>query len=121
NADSYPILRGFWGKRAESSGLAIGDRLDRLGQTDLRGVSPLGFFALAYKEAQSTLQVPISFVHAGEHGQVILHFDPVVSPWPKVLMTLGFAVTAVLVLFRRPGSRPARAFFLACMTYSIHW
>src|SRR5581483_2367722 len=121
STDSYPILRGFWGERAESSGLAIGDRLVRLGQTDLRGVSPLGFLALAYKEAQSTLQVPVSFVRAGEHGQAVLHFDAVVLPWPKVLMTLGFAVTAILVLLRLPGSRPARAFFLACMTFSIHW
>ncbi len=120
-AASYPIVRGFWGLQAENSGLVVDDQLVRLGQTDLRGVSPLDFLALAYKESQSTLQVPVGFMRAGAPGNTVLRFDPVLSPWQKVLMTLGFAVTAILVLLRRPGSRAARAFFLTCMTYSIHW
>src|SRR5581483_10363864 len=65
STDSYPILRGFWGERAESSGLAIGDRLVRLGQTDLRGVSPPGSIALAYREARSSHRGPVSSVRAG--------------------------------------------------------
>jgi hypothetical protein len=57
-ADSYPVVRGFWGPQAESSGLAVGDQLVRLGQTDLRGVSPLDFLALLTKNPSLRCKFP---------------------------------------------------------------
>jgi hypothetical protein len=123
NVDSYPILLGFWpGSPAKTaSGLAVGDQLTRLGEADLRGVSPVSFLAQAYEQARGNLSVPITFVRAGQYGRAELHFDPFLLSWGAIPMILGFAVAAVLVLLRMPGSRPARAFFLACMSYSIHW
>ena len=123
NVESYPILLGFWpGSPAKTaSGLAVGDQLTHLGETDLRGVSPVSFLAQAYEQAKANLSVSITFVRAGQYGSAELQFDPFLLSWGAIPMILGFAVAAVLVLFRMPGSRPARAFFLACMSYSIHW
>ena len=46
SAEDYPTLRAFWpGTGAEHLGFAIGDRFLRVGETDLRGVGPLGFTA----------------------------------------------------------------------------
>ncbi|MGE0825535.1 MAG: hypothetical protein AB7G75_16975 [Candidatus Binatia bacterium] len=122
NAQSYPAFVGFWpGSGREASDLIAGDQLIRLGQTDLRGVGPINFLALAYKEAQSSLQVSLSFMHEGQSYNTIIHLTPFVSPWGTVLLTLSFAVAAILVFLRMPRSRTARATFLASMTYSIHW
>jgi hypothetical protein len=122
SGDSYPILRGFWpGTGAESSGLVIGDRLVRVGAVDLRGVGPIGFVARVYEAVGSDFRVPIAFVRAGEPGEVVLRLAPVLFPWRILPLILGFAATGVLAFLRAPGSRPARAYFLASLAYSLHW
>lgn len=121
DAQSYPTFAGFWpGSEPQASGLMAGDQLIRVGQTDLRGVGPVNFLALAYKEAQSSLQVPLFFVRERESYETVVHLTPLVSPWGIVLLTLSFAVAAVLVFLRMPRARTARAVFFASMTYSIH-
>ena len=122
DAQSYPTFVGFWpGSGQEISGLSAGDQLIRLGQTDLRGVGPISFLALAYREAQSSLQVSTFFVRERKSYETIVHFTPFVSPWGTVLLTLSFAVAAILVFLRMPRSRTARAVFFASTIYSIHW
>lgn len=120
--ESYPVVRAFWpGTGAEASGLMIGDQLVRLGDTDLRGVGPIGFVARAYEETDPELRIRVSFIQAGEHHETSLNLIPVAFPWRILLLALGCAVTAVLVLLRASGSRAARLFFLAGMAYSFHW
>jgi class 3 adenylate cyclase len=101
--------------------LVVGDWLIRLGETDLRGVGSIGFFARVYEEADPKLQVPVSFLRAGKHGETVLSLFPHPFPWRPSLLTLPFVGIAVLVLLRLPGSRLARMFFLASMAYSFHW
>ena len=122
SAEEYPTVREFWpGTGAEASGVVIGDQLTRLGEADLRGVGPIGFVARAYEQADTKLRVPIFFVRAGEQYESFLSLTPVTVPWRILLLALGFAVTSILVLLRTSGSRAARAFFLAGMSYSFHW
>jgi hypothetical protein len=122
NAESYPTVREFLpGTRAESAGLVIGDQLVRLGEADLRGVGPFGFVARAYEEVGPGLQAPVAFVRAGEHGESSLSLIPVASPWLFLPLTLSFAIAGVFTILCEPGSRQARAFFLASLAYSFHW
>jgi class 3 adenylate cyclase len=122
NAESYPTVREFLpGTGAGGSGLVIGDRLIRLGQADLRGVGPFGFVARAYEEAGSDLRVPVAFVRAGEQGETSLSLTPIASPWLFLPLTLSFVIAGVLTILCEPGSRSARAFFLASLAYSFHW
>ena len=65
DADSYPVLSGQFSHLIHPSdplaeaGLQAGDRLIRLGDTDLRGVGTLGFAALSVDAETPT--VPIIF------------------------------------------------------------
>jgi hypothetical protein len=119
--EDYPTLQAFWpGTGAEHWGFAIGDRFIRVGETDLRGVGPFGFTARMYEQAIH-LQTPVVFSRDGVIDTRMVTLQPFAFPWRTLALTLGFAVTAVVVLIRRPGVRVARAFFLAGMTYSFHW
>ena len=119
--EDYPTLQAFWpGTGAEHLGFAIGDRFIRVGEADLRGVGPFGFTARMYEQAVH-LQTPVVFSRDGVIDTRIVMLQPFAFPWRTLALTLGFAVTAVAVLIRRPGVRVARAFFLAGMTYSFHW
>jgi hypothetical protein len=121
SAEDYPTLRAFWpGTGAEHLGFAIGDRFIRVGEADLRGVGPFGFTARMYEQAVH-LQTPVVFSRDGVIDTRVVALQPFAFPWRTLVLTLGFAVTAVVVLIRRPGVRVARAFFLAGMTYSFHW
>jgi hypothetical protein len=121
STEDYPTIQAFWpGTGAEHLGFAIGDRLIRVGEADLRGVGPFGFTARMYEQAVH-LQTPVVFSRDGVTDTRLVMLHPFAFPWRTLFLTLGFAVTAVVVLIRRPGVRVARAFFLAGMTYSFHW
>lgn len=121
-ADEYPVVRGFWpGTGAERSGLEIGDRLTHVETSSLQGVGPFGFVARVYEVTGPTQRVFLSVMRNGADMNVALALHPLAFPWRTIVLTVGFAATAVLVLLRRPGLRVARAFFLAGMTYSLHW
>src|SRR5581483_7236062 len=120
--EEYPTVREFWpGTEGQTAGLVVGDQLVRVGEADLRGVGPVGFVAHAYEQANAKLRVPISFMRAGRQYESFLSLTPVAVPWRTLLLALGFAVTAVLVLLRTSGSPAARAFFLAGMSFSFYW
>lgn len=105
NAENYPTLRAFWpGTGAEHLGFAIGDRFIRVGEADLRGVGPLGFTARMYEQAVE-LQTPVVFSRDGVIEARTVALQPFAFPWRTFVLTLGFAVTVVVVLIRRPGVR----------------
>lgn len=115
----YPRIRALLsGTKAE---LAVGDQLIRMGEADLRGVGPFGFTAHLYEQIEANLQVPVTILRDGVLATRVLTLQPHALPWRSFALAVGFAVTAVVVLYRRPGVRVARAFFLAGMTYSVHW
>jgi hypothetical protein len=127
DVDGYPTIRGFRpGTTTENSDLAVGDTLVYAGETDLRRVGPLGFVARIYEHTDARLAVPITFVRAGVQAEAVLSLNPIAlsvtaSLWRTLPLTLGFFLPAVFVFVREAGSRQARAFFLACLSYSFLW
>lgn len=122
SANDYPTVRGFWlGSEAEKAGLAVGDRLTRVGEADLRSVGPFGFVARAYDAATPDLQIGVDFLREGNQGTISLGLRRAGFPWRMLPLSLGFAVVAVFILLRAPSTRLARAFFLASITYSLYW
>ena len=120
----YPAVQTFRpGATTESGELAIGDRIIRLGQHDLRGVGPFGFVARVYAEAGPNLRVPVVFVRQpdNELRETVLDLIPVLYPWRTLPLTLGFMITGVLALGYEPRSPQARAYFLGSVAYSFHW
>src|SRR3989442_4321220 len=123
--DVFPTVTGLWpGDGAQHSSLEVGDRLLRLGDADLRGVGPVGFFALAHEQLareRPEPAVPVVYEHAGERRQTYLPFVPLGVPWRMIPLTSAFVLTGALVLLRRPGVPVARAFFLSAIAFSLHW
>ena len=126
--DGYPTVRGFRpGADLENENLAVGDTIVKLGNSDLRGIGPLGFVARAYEQVAANLQVPISFLHQGNLYEGTFKLKPATlssgytALWSTLPLTLGFVIPAVFVLLREPGSRQVRAFFLASMAYGFQW
>jgi hypothetical protein len=121
SAEDYPTIQAFSpGTEAEHVGLALGDRLIRVGEADLRGVGSFGFIARMYEQV-SDLQTSVVFSRDGVTDTRLVTLHRHAFPWRTLFLSLGFAVTSIAVLIRRPGVRVARAFFLAGMTYSLHW
>ncbi|HWL72399.1 MAG TPA: hypothetical protein VNQ74_00830, partial [Burkholderiaceae bacterium] len=79
------------------------------------------FTAHTYEQAGPTLQAPVVFLRDGVLDTRLVTLQRFAFPWRTLLLSFGFAAAAVVVLCRRPGVRVARAFFLAGMTYSLHW
>jgi len=123
--DAFPVVRGMWpGAAPEASGgLAAGDRLHRVGDTDLRGVGAIGFAARAYATAgeRHALHVPIAYERDGVTAETTIALAPVAFPWRLLPLAAAMVITGALVLARQPGSRFARAFFLLDVAYGLHW
>ncbi len=122
-AGGYPTMRGptGLGRGWDAGDVRIGDRLLRLGDTDLRGVGQIGFVARAYQEAYPDLRVRVSLTRDGRPVDTWLILRPLDFGWRLSVLTLPFVVMAVLIVVRLPGSALARAIFLATMVHAFHW
>jgi class 3 adenylate cyclase len=68
--DGFPTVRGFWpGTDDDPFGLAVGDRLLRVGSADLRGVGPFGFVARVYEAAAQDPALPVSLTYQRERAE----------------------------------------------------
>ncbi len=125
DAADPPTVRDFWpGAPPDAAGaLAVGDRLLRVGGTDLRGVGPFGFVARVHAAvaARGGLQVPVLYERDGAIGTTTMTLIPVAYPWRMLPLTCTLVFTAALVLVRRRRSRIARSFFLLAIAYGLHW
>ena len=120
DAASYPSIRSVandtsiltW---AQISGLQPGDRLVRIGNTDLRGIGPIGFFARAAEQAADDNWVSVVVERGGEtrEGEWKLDTWPYPRWWWDLPALLLWIAVAVLVLLRAPESRSSRALFHA--------
>ena len=88
----------------QASGLRVGDRLLRVGEADLRGVGPLGFFLRFSEQAGSGRRVQVLFERDGELGEVSLPAGSLAILWPLLPVSLGFALVGVLGLVRARGA-----------------
>ena len=117
--DEYPVAVAFQDWERDASGIAVGDRLVRIGDSDLRGVGPFGFVARARSEAFGDLEAPVTYLRDGELLAATLRLRPHPVGWSLPLIAFVWALTGVLVLWRAPESPEARAFFPAAFTFSF--
>jgi class 3 adenylate cyclase len=120
--DDYPTLIGFWGgvpREGPWGGLEVGDRLLKVGQADLRGVWPVGFFARVYKETDASLHRPLVFMRAGLRHKTVLSLKADPFPWVWAIINVSFVGLAILLILRRPNSRLIRSLFLTTMVLSF--
>jgi len=109
--NTYPTLTSFrpW-LEGRHSGLRIGDRLLRVGDAELRGVGPYGFYVRVAEQNARDRQLPVVFERAGVRGETSLPVGSYAIFWPFLLPSLAFAVTAWLLLFRARPSPMVHAF-----------
>jgi len=123
--DDVPTVRGFWpgAPPTASGGMAVGDRVLRVGDADLRGVGPFGFVARTYAmaAARGDLRVPLTYEHRGVIGQTTITLVPVAYPWRMLPLTCTAVVTGALVLARRRRAPIASNVFLLAIAYGLHW
>src|SRR5262249_624340 len=84
--DDVPTVGGVWAGAPDtaSGGMAVGDRVLRVGDADLRGVGPFGFVARTYAiaAARGDLRVPLTYEHRGIIGHTTIALVPVAYPRP---------------------------------------
>ena len=121
-AAEYPSVQNLWaGTLAEECGLVAGDRLLRIGESELRGVGAVGFVARAYQEAAALLQVPVVYRRDDREQRTLLRLTPLPYPWHLAPFAAMMVITGVLVLLRVPHAPIGRSFFLGAITYATHW
>ena len=120
--DAYPAVNGFYPwLSGEASGLRVGDRLVRLGRTDLRGIGPVGFVSLVPEEAGAADSVPVVFERAGERRETAVPLGSLTQTWPSLPSSLVFVVAAVGLLVRaRAPTRLVRAAALTMLATGIY-
>jgi signal transduction histidine kinase/CheY-like chemotaxis protein len=119
-ADAYPLVGGFHLERGtEGVRLEVGDRLIRVGETDLRSVGEIGFRALAVENAGPGLRVPLVVERDGVRRQVALELRPYPLPWFRLPHVLGLAALAIMVWSRARPTPSNRLAFIGAMVLAI--
>jgi class 3 adenylate cyclase len=120
NAASYPVVSGFTGgSTPETTGLRHGDRLVRLGGTDLRGVGVLQSWALVAALRGSDEPVGVVFEREGQRGETALRLLSYSMSWPLLAASLVFACTALVLALRAPASPVVDPVIVACLVFAI--
>ena len=120
-ADAYPIVARLRpGYRMAADGVRPGDRLIRVGDRDLRGSMPWTVYARIYAAASGT-SVRVEHERDDHRFVSVEHLVGDGSPWRDAVVAFGFAFTAVLVLWRAPGSRMVRSFAAATLVWTLTW
>ncbi len=118
-ADAYPVVGGLRFERgADWAGLELGDRLIRIGDTDLRGAGYIGFDAHALHEAGAAGAAPLVFERTGQRREMSLAMQRPALPWYRVPFLLSFVAVALLVLWHSPGSVRARLMFVGFVSFA---
>jgi hypothetical protein len=116
----YPVLIDMapWSGPAET-GLQRGDRLVRLGSSDLRGVGPpLGFYVRFVSEAVYGQPLPrMTYERGGIRAETTIP-RPVWESIP-LLASLGFVLAALAFFLRAPPSPTVRSFWTASLVTAI--
>ncbi|MBY0280197.1 adenylate/guanylate cyclase domain-containing protein [Candidatus Binatia bacterium] len=124
-AADHPRVRGYWPgvDAGAAGGLAIGDRLLRVGDEALDGVGPIGFFARVHEVAAASpeLVVPVTFERDGALAETHMRLVRATFPWRMLPLACALVVTMALVLLRRGDTPLARASFLGASAFAIHW
>jgi len=118
--DGYPTVVGFVPEfGAEESGLRLGDRLLRVGGTDLRGKGHLAIYAPFVREGSLQRGIQALFEREGIVREISLPVGSRRIYWPRLPASLAFALAAVLLLVRAPQTPAGRAFAQAFMCAAL--
>lgn len=102
----------------DASALRRGDRLLRAGDASLAGAKPWHVYARFYAGAGRDGAVELEIEREG-HRQVVRERLSSAQLARDAGLALVFAVTALLILRRAPGSPAARAFALAALAWGV--
>lgn len=103
---------------SSGSGLLPGDRLLRVGETNLRGAGYVEFDALAL-EAVGAGEAPLVFERDGVRYQTTIRARPRPYAWSRPLVIATGALLCVVIVLRAPGRPDAQRFALAMIGYAI--
>ena len=107
--NDYPVVRSIHnGYPIHSSPLKPGDRLTRIGDSDLRGAGAFRFFAISQRERNAEALMNIVFLRNGKTHRFQSTYAPSPLPIRFILGTLGYFTIGLLVLVRGNSSRYAR-------------
>ncbi|MEZ4331488.1 MAG: hybrid sensor histidine kinase/response regulator [Myxococcota bacterium] len=116
----HPRVGGFRLETDSSgSGLALGDRLIRIAEHDLRGVGYIGFQAIGLAHTTPGHPTELEIERDGVRRVLPLESRPHPAPWSRVPTLLLTAGVALLLLLRAPNRADARRFYVCFMTYAI--
>jgi tetratricopeptide (TPR) repeat protein len=114
-SDGYPRIGGI---RPESfvvnPGLEVGDRILRVGETDLRGAGYLGFYVAAMTQAGGRPSVEVEYERGGQTGLIDLPLSRIPFRWMWAACLLALMVASVLILLRARQVGQARRLFVLC-------
>ena len=102
-ATDAPTVEGFILELESSGDLRIGDRILRIGDVDTRGAGTFEVSALTLGQVRHGT-VPMEIERDGVRHRITLSPVQPQVPWYRIPLVLGFAIVAVIVLLRSPGS-----------------
>jgi len=115
-----PTVGGF---RIETdsagSGLLPGDRLLRVGDTDLWGAGYVEFDTLALEAVGTGGEAPLVFERDGVRRETSIRARPRPYAWSRPLVIGSGALLIVLIVLRAPGRPDTQRFALAMLGYAI--
>ncbi len=119
-AGEDPHIRGVFVGRAEAvreAGLQIGDRLQRVGGRDVRGLGHIGIEALMLERGAAEGSVAIRYERAGRTHETVVALVGARVPGGLVPTILVSAFVAFVILVRAPSVELGRRTFLAIMLW----
>ncbi len=118
--DDYPRVSGFIDSIDPARlPFRLGDRVLRIGDTDLRGVGTFGFHATVVETAGAGREVPAEIEREGVRSSVTLPLEGAPLPWYRIPYQLAFASLSLLIVLRSPQSRQARNFAMGSFAMMI--
>jgi hypothetical protein len=120
SALDYPVVASFHlESQGQTSGLELGDRVLRIGETDLRGAGFVDFNAITLEEAASARRVEVEVERRGARQRLSLMLPTLALPWWRIPLLLAMLVAATGVLLRSARPDTARLFFAALLMVAV--
>jgi class 3 adenylate cyclase len=121
-SDALPrVVRYRPGFAQPEEALRPGDELVRIGTVDARGLSAFSVLAHSLAEADAAGRFEVAYRRGDAIGAAQVGLLREGSPWRTSAGAFGFAVIAVLLIRRAPGSRAAQRFLPAALVWSLCW
>ncbi len=119
--DELPRVLDVTDRFAQGADLVAGDRILRLGNEDVRGVTRLRFVAQALAQAGPNGILPVVYERAGQQRETHSELRPLPRASYAALISLSFAALGVLIYLKKGNSRIGRFGAPAFLVYSIWW